>query len=336
MSSKKFIVLSLFLPILLASGCTLPFAFEPPFDSNTPAGTGVIIEAFGGDMQDNVYYSGEEVKFSAKVKNTGSVKAENGFAELLGLDYSWKSAGSSLSNLGELFPEEEYCRYTNKKITLLPEDPQAGITGGETVCTWRYIAPDVLPGLSINAKPRVRFYYSYKTSTIKTVTLLSRDELIALQHQGKSLPSEAYSQTNSPISIGIETASPIRTYGSSVEFPIVITITNIGGGTPCYENSGNCKKPDGTSENEKWNKIDLKITLPNGLAPAQGSCKFSGNTITEQVVFVGADPQTLSCKIVGEVSQVGIDQKNIEATASYGYFIDKSSEVVVYPSTKPS
>jgi hypothetical protein len=338
MNSKKIIAFFLFLPILMASGCVMPSGLGPPFDSNTPVGTGVVIQAFGGDLQENVYYSGEEVGFSVKVKNTGSVKAENGFAELLGLDYSWKQpAGSDLSNLGELFPEEEYCRYTNKKITLLPEDPQAGITGGEAVCTWKYIAPDVLPGLSINVKPRVRFYYSYKSSTIKTITLVSRDELKTLQDQGKGLPSESYSKTSSPISLDIETASPIRTYGNSVEFPIVVTVKNIGGGTPCFADSGNCKKPGGTGENEQWSKIDLNIILPDGLTPAPGSCRINGKMITEQVVFIGSNPQTISCKIIGETgTQVGINQKNIEATANYGYFIDKTTEIIVYPSTKPN
>jgi hypothetical protein len=336
MDSKNIILASLILFIIFTSGCVLQ-NWQNPFDSKTPEGSGVIIEYFGGDIQDNIYYSGEKVTFLLKVKNTGSVKAEEGFAELLGLDYSWRPAGSKLSQTGELFPEEEACRYTNKKITLLAPDPERGTEGSETVCTWKYIAPDVLPGITIDVKPRARFYYTYKSSTVKTITLVGREELKVLQEQGKSLPIESYTKTNSPISIDIETATPIRVYDSKVEFPIVVTVKNTGGGTPCLESSKNCKKEGGVGENENWHKIDIKITLPSGLLPAENSCKANNNVITERVFFVGNSPQSFSCKIVGEIpSTIGITQKTIKAEAVYGYFIDKTTEVVVYSSTKPN
>jgi hypothetical protein len=328
MSNKYPILFLSIFSIILASGCTLPSI--TPFNSDTPPGTGVIVEEFGPDFQ-NVN-SGETVAFKLKVKNTGSVTAENGFAELLGLDQVWRRAAGTTSNpTGENFPDENYCRYTTRQIRLLPEDTNAGITGGETTCSWRYIAPEVLPGLSITANPRVRFYYTYKSTTIKTVTLVSKDELKTLQDQGKSLPTEAYSKTNSPISIEMEATTPIRTYSSSVEFPIVITVKNVGGGTVCLEESTNCKKEGGLMTNPDLYKLKLNIVLPIGFQPAQGSCGT-----TEDILLVGGDPQTISCKIIADTSQyVGLVQKNIELNAKYGYFIDKASEVYVKPSTMP-
>ena len=337
MFSMKFILLLPIFALVLISGCVIPSGINP-FDSNTPAGTGVVIEDFSPDFQ--TVYSGEEVKFTLKVKNTGSVKAEDGFAELLGLDQIWIRGENPLAQVNkgnEVFPDETRCRYTDKKITLLPEEPEAGITGGEDTCTWRYIAPPVLTGLSVNSKPRVRFYYTYKSSTIKTVTLVPREELKAIHDQGKGLPTESYSTTKSPVSIGIETASPIRTYGNSVEFPVVITLKNIGGGTVCTDKSENCKKSGGviiTSELPQWNRLKINIILPDGLDIANGSCKEED----EKIVFTGKDPQTISCIIVAKdvYKQIGVIQKNIEVTAQYGYFIDKTSDITVYPSNQPS
>jgi hypothetical protein len=120
-----------------------------------------------------------------------------------------------------------------------------------------------------------------------------------------------------------------------VEFPIVITVKNVGGGTVCRGGSTDCKKqnPAGAGENDNWNKVDIKIILPNGQSFAQGSCDATG---LQLITFVGNDPQTFSCKIVADMAnQIGIVQKQIEVTSSYGYFIDKTTEISVFPSAEP-
>ena len=327
MHYKNYIAILPILLVVAASGCTIPFLGSDPFNSNTPAQTGAIIEEFSPDYA-NVH-SGEEVTFRMKVKNTGSLTLQEGFAEVLGIDQVWTG---SAGNVGEIFPLEQNCRHDIRKITLLPADAERGTAGGETVCTWKYKAPDVVSGLSITANPRVRFYYSYKSSTVKTITIASREELKALEQQGKSMPSESYSKTNSPISIDIETTTPIRTYEDKVEFPVVFKVKNIGGGTVCKLNSYDCKKknPTGLGENDNWNKVVVKINL-------NGQLSFSDQTcVPPTITFVGNEPQTFSCKIVANVQgQVGISQRQIEANAEYGYFIDKTTEVIVYPSSEP-
>lgn len=328
MNSLRFVTFLIF--FTLVSGCVLP-SLEP-FESKTPMGTGVVIEHFGPDYPE--VYSGEEVKFTVRVRNTGSVKVENGFAELLGLDQVWRPAEGAPFNVDaqELFPDEEKCRYTNKGITLLPEDPDSGITGGVETCSWRYIAPPVPTTLGIPYKAKVRFFYSYTSSTVKTVTLVSREELKALQDQGRSLPIESYSKTKSPISLEIETTSPVRTYGDKVEFPIVITMRNVGGGTVC-SSPEKCKKVNWEPDEVGWYKFNLEIYTPVGMQLSVCEPPPEGETI----VLIGDDPQSISCKIIADVSQqIGIIQKNIELRAKYGYFVDKTAEVFVLPSTKPA
>ncbi|UCC91651.1 MAG: hypothetical protein JSV39_00025, partial [Candidatus Aenigmatarchaeota archaeon] len=171
-------------------------------------------------------------------------------------------------------------------------------------------------------------FYSYRSSTIKTVTLVSKDELKVLRDQGKGLPIESYSKTGSPISLDIDTASPIRTYGDSVEFPIVITIKNVGGGTVCptiYK----CKKVHWQPDEFWWYKLDLEIHMPPGM-------ELRNCNKTESVMLIGDTPQSLSCKVTADTGhEIGIVQKNIELRSEYGYFVDKTTNVFVYPSALP-
>jgi hypothetical protein len=330
MGREKYLAILLLAPMFF-SGCTIPFIGNNPFNSNTPADTGVIIQDFVPDFQ-NVR-SGEEVTFSLKVKNTGSVNAESGFAELLGLDQMWKWNNKNVAtNVNEVFPNEKECWYTvdGRRISLLPPDPQVGTTGGEHVCTWSYIAPTVAPGLSIHSTPRVRFYYSSKSSTIKTITVASREELKALENEGKTLPSEAYSKTKSPISIDIETSTPIRTYGYDVGFPLVITVKNVGGGTVCMKDSYSCKKPGGWGENENWNRVQLWIKLP-------GNWGLKDCEYPTSMMLVGKDPQKITCRVEVDLrQQVGVAQQNVEVSSAYGYFIDKTTDIYVKPSSYPT
>ena len=170
--------------MIFTSGCVLPS--PEPCDSKTPVGTGVIIEHFGPDYQK--VYSGEEVEFVMRVRNTGTVKAEGGFAELLGLDQIWEGGIGTKENIGgrETFPNEMKCRYTSRGINLLPGDPDAGIEGGTETCTWTYTVPEV-SGEGVRSQPRIRFFYSYSSSTIKTVTLVSREALKTIQNQGRNM-----------------------------------------------------------------------------------------------------------------------------------------------------
>lgn len=314
-------------PVILISGCVLPT--WNPFDSNTPAGAGVVIENFGPDFTE--VYSGEPVRFTLNVKNTGSVKAENGFAELLGIDQTWGDPGSPLYNEStrEMFPNEMRCRYTVKDITLLPEDPESGVTGGEETCTWDYIAPPVYTGGSNSYTAKARFFYSYSSSAIKTITMVPREEIKVIQNQGGSLPADTHSSTNSPVVFSIETGSPIRTYADKVEFPIVITAKNAGGGTVC-SSINHCKALGG----REWYRVNFDMSLPAGLSFAPGSaCADEKERI---FMLMGPKEQSMSCKIIADTSQqMGASQKNIEINADYGYFVEKSADIVVYASNVP-
>jgi len=305
---------SILLSLILVSGCVIPS--QEPFESNTPVGSGLVIESFGSDFQE--VYGGEEVTFRVKFKNTGSVKAEDVFAELLGLDQLWEPGENTIVYNGEVLPDEPECRYTIRKVMLSPPDPEKGIEGGEKICTWRYIAPQVK--LSIVAEPHVRLYYTYKTLLSKAITIVPQKELIDMQNQGVPLPTETVSVTKSPISFDVTADTPIRAYGSSVTFPIVIRINNIGGGTVCGSDGYSCKKPG-----QEWNHFTLDIKLPDGWSFE--TCKNK-----EEIYLAHGKSQTITCKVRVSTPVTGLRQDIVKVSARYGYFIDKTGYVKVLPS----
>jgi len=317
MIRKKNICLAfILLSLIITSGCLT----DDIFDSETPVGYGIVIEAFRADPDLSEVYSNEEVTFVLKFRNTGSVKAENCFAELLGLDQLWEGRGDTRKNPRnqEVFPYEKECQYDQRGnwITLLPPDPSSGIEGGDKICTWGYTAPDVPSGLYADYVPRARVFYDYKSFLIKTVTLLPTEELKLIQNQGKGLPVETISESKSPVSLSMETISPIRTYGDTLTFSMVINIENIGGGTVCAD-SERCRKY--TEGGALWNQFKLYIELPEGMAFEPGSC-----TGDEDIFLVMGKSQTISCKIRINSIPDRVIQRNIMLTAEYGYFIDKT------------
>jgi hypothetical protein len=326
MNREKIITLGFILLFLIpSSGCVFD---NLPFDSQTPVGSGIVIESFRTDPELSEVYSNEEVTFVLKFRNTGSVKAENCFAELLGLDQLWKGRDDTRKNPRnqEVFPYEKECQYDQRGnwIVLLPPDPSEGIEGGDKICTWGYTAPDVMPGLYADYVPRARVFYDYKSFLIKTITLLPTEELGVIQNQGKGLPVETTSESGSPVSLDIEARSPVRTYGQTLTFPMVIKIENVGGGTVCKD-SERCRKY--TEGGAEWNVFKLYIKLPEGMSFEEGSC-----TGDEDIYLVMGKSQTITCKVRVDSIPQSLTQKNIQLTAEYGYFIDKTTKIRVLPS----
>ncbi len=314
----RYILLMLLALVLMVmvSGCSYLESYN--YNSNTPEGAGVIIESFQPDFTE--VYSGESVTFVMKIRNSGTFKAENGFAEMLGLDQTWKALNEELVLNDELLPNEAECRYPMHAISLLPPDPSAGIQGSDKICTWTYIAPTMSNGLFSDYSPRVRFFYDYKSYAIKTVTLVPSEELRILQTQGKALPSETTETSSSPLSIDISTATPIRSFGYDMVFPIIIKIKNMGDGTICYD-SQKCKTS--LEGGPRWNNLQFRIILPDDMTLYGNSCEETMDLYIPR----GAE-QTVTCQIQ-TTQPAGLTQKTISVRADYGYFVDKVTNVKV-------
>ena len=308
-------VLLVTIALVVSSGC---------ITQNQKYGNGVKILEFGPDM-DKVY-PGEIVNFRVKFQNLGSVRAENVFAELLGLDEDWRDEGFTQGGPwrgGEKLPNEEECRYTSKgkQILLMPPDPVFG-TGGEIrTCTWTYRAPANLPRDMEKIYPlTVRVFYDYRTDVVVVLPVLSREELINLKDRDKSIPLSTQSSTHSPIKIEIWTEAPIRIVdGKSVEFPMVIDIQNVGDGTPCLR--GKCKKTEGG----EWNKIVLKMKVDSSIDLGECESLKNGGVVD---LYKGKH-NTIKCYVRVENVKSDIGYKEIKISAVYSYFVDAESVVTV-------
>ena len=292
------------------SGCT-----------QVPAGTGIDVLNFETDFSEVM--SGERVDFYVRMKNTGSLTADNVFAELLGLDASWYDpeeeplgggpwAGST-ENFKEKLPNEENCRYTGSGSSLMPPNPFFGTDGQEKTCSWSYKAPEIPSGTSLIYEPKVRVYYNYKTTAKASITLLPRTELIRMQNSGQSPPSHIITESSSPVDIELRIQPSIRVSGNGASFPLEIALANIGGGVCCLE--GRCKK-HGSAENV-WNTVTVRITSSQGISLKD---KCSG----EIIVPFYRNVATIVCDAdVGLENLNTAEQRTIDIEVSYDYFVDK-------------
>lgn len=334
-SRIKYLALLPIVLVILVSGCTMPIG-------PTPTGSGgVVIEAFEPDLQVSEIYSGEPITFQLKFRNTGSVKAENVFAELFGLDEDWCCESVGLPGEGpwrnnEKLPNEEKCRYTSEGFPMLPPDPAAGTSGETFVCSWSYRAPDIPRNLpSVGYRPMARLFYTYHTTSSNSITFGSHQDIRGIQDVGGALPMSTTDTTLSPISITMETKSPIRFWTAGMEqgevtFPIEINIENVGGGIACATDSQiyqSCKLPVG-GENAK-NKIKLEIIPDPGLQ-IQDECSDFTNTGGKIITLWKGQSNSIACDVTATgLENKGPVQKSIAVKATYEYAVDAETSIRV-------
>jgi len=304
---------------VLFSGCTFPGG------SQTGSGQGVIIENFEPDF--SRVYAGENFKLQMKMRNVGSVNSDMVYTKLYNV------------NSGNDY--EISCKETCANIfSLLPPDPDRGTVGESRTCIWNCDAPKNIPkGLSVAFNPSARLYYLYSTTTIKSINIISQDELRSLQNQGKSPPSETVSTTNSPVKLDIVVNGPIRYWENektkTITFPININIQNNGGGSTCaIENlpiptsdpSALSPWTTGCEFTKNWNKAIIELGEEND--EVKYGCNLGSSGTIE--LWKG---QTLeiTCQIEMPINpnSVAFIQKNIKARLIYAYIVDATTPVEV-------
>lgn len=289
-SMKALLVLSLFL-IVLVSGCV-------GFGGGGVAyGTGVVIESFETDFPE--VYSTENVNFNLKVRNTGSVSAEDVEARIVGLE-EWKG--------------NRACGTVDE---IIAPNPIYGTQGGTRTCLITLTAPEIPQGLSLTYYPTARVTYRYSTETVKIITIYPTQELKRLQDQGKALPIETESSTSGPISLDIQTKSPIRSFERSITFPITVNIENVGGGVVCLTNE--------CHDSETWNRVWVKID-PKDMDITECSSGWIDVTLWK------GKSNTITCKLRAKSLLTSVSsKKTLKVIASYSYFFDKSIPITVIP-----
>lgn len=274
--------------VILISGCTT---------GGTGGGAGVVIESFEPDFTS--VFSGEQVTFHIKLKNTGSVSSGQGKVLLLGLE-EWQT-GTSAGTDCPLNP-------------LLAPEPAFGTSGQTQICEITRKAPVVPQGIPVTYQATARVTYGYGSSFVKTINIGSQEELRRIQTGGGALPSETTSASTSPIALNVVNKGPIRVFESSVKFPLEITVTNVGGGVVCKDN--NCDTP------ANWNNLRIRTRVGG---QEESEC-------SRDLTLFRGQSNTITCSVeIQKPQSGGIIQKTIEVTSSYSYFYDSTIPIKVNP-----
>jgi len=315
-NTRYIILLSL---LVIVSGCVIPGTI-----SSVETGNGVVIKEFEPTFSE--VYPGEPVIFNLKFKNVGSIKAEEVFAELLGIDQDWYDesfieGGPWLSN--EKLPDQASCRYNGNHEDLLPPNQQYGTEGEVMTCSWTYKAPDIPAGTKMSYDVWARVFYTYSTTTIKSIAAGSQEEIKRYLDQGKSIPTSTVSTTNSPIKLSFGVQEPVRYWDDEAEIPIKIGIQNVGGGTPCKKDK--CK--DREHFEESWGKVTVKIGLGEGMKLSDECSEFDSG---KDLLILPGEENSVTCKLeLSGLGEQGIEQRMISLNAEYSYFVDAETTISV-------
>jgi hypothetical protein len=194
-------------------------------------------------------------------------------------------------------------------------------------------------GMNPSYAVTARVYYEYRTDVIKSFTIYPSSELLALNQQGKPIPSSTVSSTQSPISITAEAREPIRFWeGGQISFPLSITVANTGGGTVCL--TGRCKRSEGAD----WNELNLVIIpVSAGLSVSSECAEYEGGAFSpgEAISVSGLAlsggilevwpnrPNTIICDIIVSGLGASTEEKTLQVSAEYSYFTDAKSSITI-------
>jgi len=327
----KFFTSFFIILILFSSGCIT--------QSNKGGAGGVIIESFKTDF--NKVYAGEKFQIQMKMRNIGDVDAYNVYPKLYNIQITQKD-DLSIS-----------CKESCKQGTrLLAPDPERGIEGEERVCIWECTAPENIPGgLSVTFNPSARLYYWYRAYVIKSVNIVSRNELRAIATQGGALSSETVESTKGPLLLDVVVRGPIKYQeeDNKVIFPININIENVGNGVACVTKKITVPIPilglktwsptsfnyvdliSGCEIKENWDKVAIFYGIEDPSIRIY-DCEVTEDMMNGRIIDLWkGKTKTITCLVEVGISKEtpSILQKNLRFDLEYAYFIDATTSIEV-------
>ena len=238
----------LLLGILIFSGCT----------NNTP-GSGLVITKWQSDFP--IVKSNQPVILYLDLENKGPAVAKNVDVKISGI--------SSAQSLACSFPSI----VSGKKVPCI-----FGLNNDLK-------APDVSAGFREDYKLKAVATYSYSTSTTKSFTVVTLDQLRQIKQNGGSIPIPSESPSEGPVigSVKIENDNDeIYIFDKNLEFPISLEISNVGGGSACYKNCEADNFHIVEYRIEPIGKINVECSQQKGkvyiLKPNKVKCKIKVNT----------------------------------------------------------
>jgi len=296
MDKQKTVLFILLAAVVVVSGCT----------SGGLQGSRILaIEAFEPDIRGVDINPGEEVRLTLIVRNTGTEKAKDVTADIIGLE-DWAETGTTCKS-GTVIATE-----------LAAPRPAENFPGQSKQCIFVFKAPEKLP-LDKSFQTKVSIRYSYDSTTVATIRLPSREKFVIKQDAGGSLDSETIFKSTSPVDIDLNTkgqASQIRILqNKDVRFPLFITVNNIGGGFVCSD-------PSKCGETLKRFSLDITSGDPQKLRLENCAGK------QEIDLFKGQQGE-LKCDLVAPGATELLTEELVSITtksAGYGYTIEQQGQ----------
>jgi hypothetical protein len=293
-SGAKLLLLIPILGTVLISGC-ITGGGGPTF------GNGVVI--LNWEPTFSQVDSGDKLQLRLRVQNQGEAVAANVNPVLAGIDTSEWATSTASSFI------------TNSN--LLPPDRVQGTSGEIREKIFDLTAPRLPKGTTQQYSPQVRVFYDYRTTAIKSITLVNENELRRLQDQGKTLSSTDTKTSAGPLKVTVTTGKFIKAREASYysnTFPITIDIQNTGGGVV-----GRYNMPQDDY------KVGVDIKWPSRLSPDAFAC---GNFANNVLLWKGQSA-SITCNMRINSPPPTNEDANIQVILTYGYYVDSTTTITV-------
>ncbi|MCJ7816468.1 MAG: hypothetical protein MUP55_01300, partial [Candidatus Aenigmarchaeota archaeon] len=249
---------------------------------------------------------GDNLQLRIRIQNQGEVRADDVRAVLAGINIQdWKATWGR----GEMIP----IGY------LLPPDRIQGTEGQTAQDIFDLTAPALPKGTTQQFSPQVRVYYKYKTTAVKSITLVNEQELRRLQDQGKTLSSTDTKTSAGPLKVTVTTGKFIKarevstSYFSNI-FPITIDIQNIGGGVVS----------DKDRPQDDY-KVNIRVDYPTNRLTILSCKELNDGYVT---LWKGQDA-SITCNIQINSPPLTNEDENLKITLDYPYYIDSKTTITV-------
>jgi len=284
-------------------------------------GTGLVITDFTADPTE--IYTDASGRIMVTIANKGGAVVDagdavfyltgSGIKDSLENDLYWSARGSTTSVFEQI------------SKTLNPEDPVRGTPAGEQTITYTLSSPTgIAKGSTRNDIFIGRLYYDYSTTVAGNVWIYSEAESDAARASDRSLNSAALSSTAGPVALYVKAIpDPVVLAAGEDTFTLQVKVSNVGGGT-LYEAGAidySDAAPDLALDAEtELNMVEIDIE-GSGLT-GFGDCEGV------QELVAGKDI-TLSCDVTVTSPPTTMQSYQLEVTATYGYFTERTSTVTV-------
>ncbi len=307
MKSNLFFLFGVVLTLVI-SGCT-----NTGGGSTTSTGGSVVIQSFSSDETDIL--GNDKATLTIEVANSGDSKATAIKAQLL--DLSIKTpigctaafpACDSTTNEWELVKGET--PHTIGDLRVI----SAGEQAVPKQYTWRVQAPKLPANIKQPYQATARISFGYFSTAVKQIKLVTLDEYQRLKARGETLPVTTAQPSNGPLVIDVKVNEPVKIEGGSTTFILVIDVNNLA--------NGNAFLGENPNDATQWNRANLKLSFPSGLAMGdRGECDSVTGPSGLNIDLAKGKTFRLACEVIATAPAVSID-KAVTVTAAYGYFVD--------------